>query len=74
MTEEQPTKYMRLAAAYGAKADKKCGTPCRCKWCGWIQKIRLKKGVSIKKYCCFNCGNTGEYERFTKYDQERKGT
>jgi hypothetical protein len=72
MTEEPTTEFMKLAETYGAKNPKKRGTPCRCKNCGYITKIRLKKGISLKKIYCFGCCQIGVFERFTKYDQEQK--
>jgi Zn ribbon nucleic-acid-binding protein len=71
MTEEPDTKYMRLAAKNSCGCPKNLGTPCRCKTCHVETKIRLKRGVSLKKVVCFGCGHHG-FERFTKYDQEHK--
>jgi len=50
---------------------KSLGTPIHCKTCGYLDKIRLKKFVSIKDRTCPKCGNK-TMARFTEYDQERR--
>jgi predicted RNA-binding Zn-ribbon protein involved in translation (DUF1610 family) len=72
MSEKPDTKYMKIAAAYGAKKPRACGTPIRCKKCGWTTKIRLKKGATLKALTCWSCGAVGQFERWTKHDQEHK--
>lgn len=53
------------------KDEKQRGTPVICLNCGWETKVRLKKGVKLKKVQCWKCGRQG-FKRNTEYDKERR--
>ena len=46
------------------------GTPIKCKHCGFLDLVRLKKGVRLRNLICLKCGGAG-FVRWTEYDQER---
>jgi Zn ribbon nucleic-acid-binding protein len=63
-------KYLNLHETFKEK-QKNRGTPCRCPKCHFETKIRLHKGVSLKRHVCLMCGHVG-FERYTKYDKEQQ--
>lgn len=65
-------RFTVLTQNASLKKPKQLGTPCKCKNCGWIGKVRFRRGVTLKQVFCWGCGRTGEFERYTKYDQEQK--